>query len=129
MPRLLVLRPPRAVAALKLLSHQCGTRRAVRTARSWMCRRVVIERWRCLACFLLQVQCLVPAIALVFGTTGFFGLAKIPRWVLALSLCERAELIGQSSSSAQLLSSPKRLPKLCSRRGIRGRLLGSGNTA
>jgi len=31
--------------------------RAVRTARVWMCRRVVIERWRCLACLLLQVQC------------------------------------------------------------------------
>ena len=107
MPRLLELRPPRAVAALKLLSHQCGTRRAVRTARSWVCRRVVIERWRCLACLLLRVQCLVPAIALVFGTTGFFGFTEIPRWVLALSLCERAELIGQSSSSFQLLSCQK----------------------
>ena len=102
MPRLLVLRPPRAVAALKLLSHQCGTRRAVRTARSWVCRRVVIERWRCLACLLLRVQCLVPAIALVFGTTGFFGLAQIPRWVLALSLCERAELIFVVISGALL---------------------------
>ena len=68
----------------------------------------MIERCGCLACLLLQVLCLGTAIALVFGTTGFFGLAQIPRWVLALSLCERAELIGQSSSSPQLLSCQKR---------------------
>ena len=44
-----------AIAALKLLSHQCGTRRAVRTARDWLYRRVVIERWRCLVCLLSAV--------------------------------------------------------------------------
>ena len=41
---------------------------------------------------------------------GVFRLSKttvVQRWVLALSLCERAELIGQSSSSFQLLSCQK----------------------
>ena len=63
---------------------------------------------------------------------GVFRLSKttvFQRWVLALSLCERAELIGQSSWSFQTALVSMRLPKLCFRRGIRDRLLGSGNTA
>ena len=116
-----------AIAALKLLSYQCGTRRAVRTARSWMCQRVVIELWRCLACLLLQVQCLVTAIALIWQRRPCRNRVR-RRWVLVVALRDsNVNRIGRERPVRHCNCSPC-CQRACHPR-IAPRLLGSGNTA